>query len=580
MLGGGMAAISLPMIGDEWAGYRLRGIIGRGGMSAVYEAENPRLGSSVALKVLAPELAEDDVFRARFLKESRIAASLNHPNVVPIYDMGSSAGLLYIAMRYVSGADLRSVLKLRHRLPPDEALALVGQAARALDAAHRQELVHRDVKPGNILVERGSDEDDPDHVYLSDFGISKHANSRSGLTATGEFMGTIDYLAPEQIQGRSVDGRADIYSLGCVMYECLTGRVPFVKDIDAAIIWAHVEEQPTLPSVIRAELPSGIDDVIMRAMAKQPEDRYHSCREFIGAARAALAGSSAAPHTATSRPGPRPTPAAGSGPDTQTSHRLNDIQPASTTGAAGPPEPTGTRRSHSEQPTPRRRHWYGGPRRLAALCVVLLLVAGGAGWMILRGPTPATSASSSSSMHGQTQPKASKLMHALTQAARATNGLLPMSKCDARSASMVMCMNPQFGVTSVSFQTYPSQDALYDAYITAVRSLGNKLGTNSIKTNFGDCSRRDSFGEVSWNHDTMHPKTFNLAQARSGMLNAGSQAAGRLFCTFNGSEFDVIWTQDSGHLLGQLSGEPHKDTLDWWREFHHAIAFSGPPMKM
>lgn len=572
-------AISLPMIGDEWAGYRLRGIIGRGGMSAVYEAENPRLGSSVALKVLAPELAEDDVFRARFLKESRIAASLNHPNVVPIYDMGSNAGLLYIAMRYVSGADLRAVLKVRHRLPPDEALALVGQAARALDAAHRQGLVHRDVKPGNILVERGSDEDDPDHVYLSDFGISKHANSRSGLTATGEFMGTIDYLAPEQIQGRPVDGRADIYSLGCVLYECLTGRVPFVKDIDAAIIWAHVEEQPTLPSAIRAELPGRIDDVIMRALAKQPEDRYQSCREFIGAARAALQGGSAAPHTAASTPGQGRMPVAGSGPDTLTSHRKRDVEPAGVPGAAGPPDPAGPRTPHGQGPAARRRRWYGGPGRLAALGVVLLLVAGGAGWMILHGHTPATSASSSS-MHGMTQHKVNKLARALTQANEATHGMLPMSKCDAQSSSMIMCMKPQFGVTSVSFHTYPSQDGLYDAYITAVRSLGNKLGTNSIRTNFGDCSRRDSFGEVSWNHDTQHPRTFTLTQARSDKLNAGDQAAGRVFCTFNGSEFDLIWTQDSGHLLGQLSGEPHKDTLDWWRQFHHAIAFSGPPMKM
>jgi serine/threonine protein kinase len=301
-----MAMTSLPMVGEEWAGYRLRGVIGRGGMSTVHEAENPRLGSLVALKVLAPELAEDDVFRARFLKESRIAASLNHPNVIPIYDMGSSDGLLHIAMRYVSGADLRSVLEVRHLLPPDEALTLIGQTARALDSAHRQGLVHRDVKPGNILVEGGGDEDDPDHVYLSDFGISKYAMSRSGLTATGEFMGTIDYLAPEQIQGRPVDGRADLYSLACVLYQCVTGRVPFPKDIDAAIIWAHVEEWPTLPSVVRPELPSSLDDVLMRAMAKQPDDRYQSCRKFVAAARATWPARAPSRHPARRNPPARP----------------------------------------------------------------------------------------------------------------------------------------------------------------------------------------------------------------------------------------------------------------------------------
>jgi serine/threonine-protein kinase len=175
----------LPLVGDEFAGYRVRAVLGRGGMSVVYQAENLRLSNVIALKVLAPELASDDVFRARFLEESRIAASLNHPNVIPIYDMGSSNGLLYIAMRYVSGTDLRQVIKKRGRLQPETALFLLDQVARALDAAHRQGLVHRDVKPGNMLIERGSDEGDPDHVYLADFGITKHAMSRTGLTSTG-----------------------------------------------------------------------------------------------------------------------------------------------------------------------------------------------------------------------------------------------------------------------------------------------------------------------------------------------------------------------------------------------------------
>ena len=293
--------VTLPMVGDELAGYRLRGVLGRGGMSVVYEAENPRLGSTVALKVLAPELATNDLFRARFLRESRIAASLNHPNVIPIYDMGAHEDLLFIAMRYVVGADLREVLKAKRVLTPDQALLLIGQAGWALDAAHRHGLVHRDVKPGNILIERGSDdESEPDHVYLSDFGLSKHAASRSGLTATGEFMGTIDYISPEQIRGRPVDGRADIYSLGCVLYECLTGRVPFSKDINAAVIWAHVEEMPTPPSSVQSTLPPSIDYALAKALAKDPADRYATCRELIAATRAALPGATpAVPHAAT-----------------------------------------------------------------------------------------------------------------------------------------------------------------------------------------------------------------------------------------------------------------------------------------
>ncbi len=271
----------LPLVGNEFAGYRLRSVIGRGGMSVVYQAENPRLGSVIALKVLAPELAEDDVFRTRFLEESRTAASMNHPNVIPIYDMGSYDDLLYIAMRYVAGTDMRQMIKKRGRMIPATAVFLVGQAARALDAAHRKGLVHRDVKPGNLLVERGSDEEDPDHVYLADFGITKHAMSRSGLTSTGQFLGTIDYVAPEQIQGTSVTGLADQYSLGCVLYECLTGRVPFEKDLDAAIIWAHVEEMPPMPTTLRPDLPPAVDEVFCRVLAKRPEQRYHNCREFV-----------------------------------------------------------------------------------------------------------------------------------------------------------------------------------------------------------------------------------------------------------------------------------------------------------
>ena len=278
----------LPLVGDEFAGYRVRSVLGRGGMSVVYQAENLRLSSVIALKVLAPELAADDVFRARFLEESRIAASLNHPNVIPIYDMGSQDDLLYIAMRYVSGTDMRQMIKKRGRILPATALFLVSQAGRALDAAHRKGLVHRDVKPGNLLIERGSDDADPNHVYLADFGITKHAMSRSGLTSTGQFLGTIDYVAPEQIRGTSVLGQADQYSLGCVLYECLTGRVPFEKDLDAAIIWAHVEETPTMPTVLRPELPPEVDEVFARVLAKRPDERYQSCREFVEAARMAL----------------------------------------------------------------------------------------------------------------------------------------------------------------------------------------------------------------------------------------------------------------------------------------------------
>ena len=278
----------IPLVGEEFAGYRLLSVLGRGGMSIVFRAENPRLGNVIALKVLDPELANNDVFRSRFLEESRIAASMNHPNVIPIHDTGSSDGLLYIAMRYVSGTDLRQMLKQQGALPPDEAVFLVSQAARALDAAHKRGLVHRDVKPANLLIERGTDEGDPEHVYLTDFGITKHQDGVSGLTSAGALLGTIDYIAPEQVRGMSVLGMADQYSLGCVLYECLTGRLPYEKDFGTAIMWAHVEEPPIPATSARPGLPRAIDDVFSTVLAKLPGDRYGSCRAFMNDAAMAL----------------------------------------------------------------------------------------------------------------------------------------------------------------------------------------------------------------------------------------------------------------------------------------------------
>ncbi|HYM66350.1 MAG TPA: protein kinase, partial [Patescibacteria group bacterium] len=325
----------------------------------------------------------------------RIAASLNHPNVIPIYDTGPCGELLYIAMRYVAGSDLRAVLKAHERISPAQALTLIGQAGRALDAAHRHGLVHRDVKPANILIERGAD-DEPDHVYLADFGITKNALSRSGLTETGQFVGTIDYIAPEQIQGKPVDGRADIYSLGCVLYECLTGQVPFRKDLDAAVIWAHVEELPTAPSAIRAELPRGIDDVIARALAKDPNDRYQTSRELIGAARGALdagpqrsgatvASSDIGPASPTvlsgvsaERPGSAGTVSAASpesdGGSTAPAQSLAPPPPGGGSGDAGGP-PASDHLSHDRQAPsiPRSGRW----RRLAPVGIVAALILAG-----------------------------------------------------------------------------------------------------------------------------------------------------------------------------------------------------------
>ena len=576
---------SLPMVGDELAGYRLRGVLGRGGMSVVYEAENPRLGNTVALKVLAPELATNDVFRARFLKESRIAASLNHPNVIPIYDMGSHEDLLYIAMRYVAGADLRMLLKAQHFIPPPQALSLIGQAGRALDIAHLHGLVHRDVKPGNILVEHTENDDDPDHVYLTDFGITKHAASRSGLTATGELMGTIDYIAPEQIRGKPVDGRADIYSLGCVLYECLTGRVPFEKDIHAAVLWAHVEEMPATPSTLLPELPPGIDAVIARVLAKDPGERYPTCRELVSAARTALLGSSVDAEQQQGTGKPRT--------DTVWVDRNSPDAPVRQPGSLPPAHAQQSPPAYAQQSPPAyaqepaagdrsavRHRPSRGRLLLAGIGILAVIIAATAVWVTSRG-SPARSASRTMAGPMPTHSMApNHLMQALAQANIATHGLLPTSKCRAQSTTLVTCSQPYFAIQTVSFQTYPSQDALYRAYIAAVRSLGIRHGKNSIRTDFGDCSRTLSYGEVSWNHDFRHPKTYSLAQSRSGRLMPANQAAGRVACTITGSQYDLVWTEDAGHMLAKLSGSPHDAAWRWWREVHHNIAVQGSPMHM
>jgi DNA-binding beta-propeller fold protein YncE len=275
-----------PGIGELVAGYRLEELVGRGGMAVVYRAHDERLGRSVALKVLAPRLALDDGFRRRFIRESRVAASVDHPNIVPIFDAGEADGYLFIAMRFVQGRDVLTVLREDGPLPPDRACHIVTQVAAALDAAHAEGLVHRDVKPANMLRDAAG-EDQPDHVYLSDFGLSKHWVSSSTLTSQGEFLGTMDYVAPEQIEGHPVDGRTDQYALACSAFEILTGAPPFRREETMAIMWAQVSAEPPALTSRRPDLPAAADPVMAKALAKAPADRYRTCLEFAAALRAA-----------------------------------------------------------------------------------------------------------------------------------------------------------------------------------------------------------------------------------------------------------------------------------------------------
>jgi serine/threonine protein kinase len=274
---GGIAA------GSQISGYTIEEQIGRGGMAVVYRASDKRLNRHVALKILAPELASDAGYRQRFHREMRAAAAVDHQNIVPVFDAGESDGALFIAMRYVDGQDVRTMLESEPRLPAARVCHLVAQAASALDAAHARGLVHRDVKPGNMLI--GSAQ--PDHLYLSDFGLSKQRVSSEPLTLTGQFMGTLDYMAPEQIEGKQIDGRADLYALACTAFEMLAGQPPFQRDAGLAVMWAQVSAPVPSLLALRPDLPPVVDQVMATAMAKNPDGRYPSCTAFARALAAA-----------------------------------------------------------------------------------------------------------------------------------------------------------------------------------------------------------------------------------------------------------------------------------------------------
>ncbi len=273
--------------GDEFAGYRIERRLGRGGMGILYLAVEPGLDRHVALKLIAPEAAADEVFARRFAEESRIAASIEHPNVVPIYAAGEEGGVPWIAMRYVAGSDLGRRLAGEGKLEPSEAVALVAQVGAGLDAIHAVGLVHRDVKPANVLL---SGEPGSEHAYITDFGVARNVATESGLTQTGRFVGTLDYVAPEQISGGPLDARVDVYALGCLLFKLLTGEVPFPREGEAARLYAHLNDPPPAPSLYVPELPMALDDVVIRAMSKSPGDRYPSAGDLGRAAQASLSG--------------------------------------------------------------------------------------------------------------------------------------------------------------------------------------------------------------------------------------------------------------------------------------------------
>ncbi len=276
----GLGAAADPRIGTTLGGYRIDGLAGRGAMGVVYRAWDPSLDRPVALKVLPPSLGDDEAFRQRFLRETRLAAAIDHPNIIPIYEAGDDGGVLFLVMRLVDGVDLERRLA-GGPLDVAQTVGLLGPVARALDVAHTRGLVHRDVKPANILV--GDDPSGTPSVYLTDFGLTKQRASQSGLTRTGSFLGTVEYMAPEQIEGRPIDGATDQYALAATAFRCLTGRVPFERDTAIAMAMAHLKEPPPRVSTFRSDIPADVDAVIAKGLAKDPAARFASCREMLGA---------------------------------------------------------------------------------------------------------------------------------------------------------------------------------------------------------------------------------------------------------------------------------------------------------
>jgi CHASE2 domain-containing sensor protein len=269
------------------AGYRLEDVVGRGGMGVVYRATQLALERPVAVKLIAAEHAQDPVFRERFKVESRVASSIEHPSVIPVYETGEDEGLLFIAMRLVDGIDLARLLGHTGALEPTRAARIIGQIAGALDAAHARRLVHRDVKPANVLLTL----DEPEHAYLTDFGVAKQLGALTRVTRAGQWVGTLDYMAPEQIRGEEVDASADIYALAGLLYRCVTGEVPFPRESEPATLWAHLSAPRPAPSALRSELPETLDHVIARGMAKDPTARFasaaalaHACAGAVGIA--------------------------------------------------------------------------------------------------------------------------------------------------------------------------------------------------------------------------------------------------------------------------------------------------------
>ena len=523
----------MPQVGTEFAGYRLEELVGTGGMSMVYRAQHLRLERTVALKVLMPELSQDDSFKERFTRESRLAASLDHPNVIPIYEAGDEGGVFYIAMRFVGGSTLKHVLETDGPFSAARAASVMSQVASALNAAHEEKgLVHRDVKPANILVVSGHGAEGGDHVYLSDFGIAKQ-RAAGALTKTGMFVGTADYAAPEQIEGRELDRRADVYALGCVLYETLTGAPTYEKDSEVALMYAHLLEPPPQVTHKRPDLSPEIDAVVAKAMAKSPDDRYATTTEFATAMRKALIGT-----------GSRLTQQADQPRVPETVLTAGAVG----TAAAPPAEPP----PPAAQPAPLPAEPdEGGPKRkkwlLPVAIILLLLIAGG----IVGGILALTGGSSSSKT-------ADSLLDVLVPS-EVANACTQQRNPEGTAVETAVC-TPTANATAA----FPDNLTLsfYSSGTDVLKVYDDEVSTSGVTVDSGRCDRSQWKGEGTWRHPD-------------------GKFGGHRLCFVDGNgDAIVAWTHEKkgfpNHAdMFALAKEPGRGNtaslFSWWNPYHQLI---------
>ena len=559
---------------ERFGPYRIEKLLGRGGMGEVYQAYDESHKRTVALKLLSPHLAADEGYRARFRRESELAARLREAHVIPIHRYGEIDGRLFIDMRLVEGSDLAAVLEQEGLLPPQRAVAIISQVAKALDAAHADRLIHRDVKPSNVLVsDRGEDSDD-DFVYLVDFGIARATEDEQGLTKTGSALGSFDYMAPERFLEGTIDRRTDVYSLACLLYECLTGNRPFPGDALPVLMYGHLNSAPPLPSRTVGGIPQALDEVLARGMAKRPDDRFPRAGDLASAARRALRTPPEVPQVV-HQSGPvqltQPPPSV-SGPHSLGPGPAN--RPPSYPGlvdhpGSGPIQPaipgfslprTGGPQGPSTGPSPLPGQ-PGLTRGRAALVVglVAVLVAAATIWaLLLTGSDPPVNTATSTSMVSATttRPTIMRPPDPPDRLLALVPADFPRGQCDAEELegdgdiATISCgaSRTQPGPAASGFYLYPDAAAVRESFETDMQTFD-----------------LEEISDVSCTADAGY-STYEM----------DGETAGFVACRVADNDDAVIqWTQDEFGFYGVVNvrgGEPALAGLFEWWTAHHPVS--------